>query len=55
MGDDDEHTVEMITAYREIIAQLIEKHHGRVVDAPGDNDIQAAETCRLNQYSFIFG
>jgi len=37
MGDDEEHTVETITAYRETIAQLIEKHHGRVVDAPGDN------------------
>lgn len=37
MGDNDEHTVETITAYREIIAQLIENHHGRVVDAPGDN------------------
>jgi adenylate cyclase len=37
MGDDDEHTVETITAYRDTMAQLIEKHHGRVVDAPGDN------------------
>jgi len=37
MGDDDEHTVETITAYRETIARLIEKHHGKVVDAPGDN------------------
>jgi adenylate cyclase len=37
MGDDDEHTVETITAYRETIGQLIENHHGRVVDAPGDN------------------
>lgn len=37
MGDDDEYTVNTITAYRETIAQLIEKHHGRVVDALGDN------------------
>jgi adenylate cyclase len=37
MGDDDEQTVEMITAYRETIARLIETHHGSVVDAPGDN------------------
>ena len=37
MGDDDEHTVETITAYRETIAQSIEMHHGIVVDAPGDN------------------
>ena len=37
MGDDDEHTVDTITTYRETIARLIETHHGRVVDAPGDN------------------
>lgn len=37
MGDDDEATVNTITAYREIIAKLIEKHQGRVVDSPGDN------------------
>jgi len=37
MGDDDEHTVNTITAYREIITELIEKYQGRVVDAPGDN------------------
>ena len=37
MSDDDEHTVDTITAYRETVARLIEKHHGRVVDAPGDN------------------
>ena len=37
MGDDDEHTINTITAYREIITKLIEAHHGRVVDTPGDN------------------
>ena len=37
MGDDDEQTVSTITTYREIIAELIQKGHGRVVDAPGDN------------------
>ena len=37
MGDDDEHTINTITVYREIITKLIEAHHGRVVDAPGDN------------------
>ncbi len=37
MGDDDEYTVNTITTYREIISDLIETHHGRVVDAPGDN------------------
>lgn len=37
MGDDDEYTVSTITSYREIIAELIEKGHGRVVDATGDN------------------
>ena len=37
MGEDDESTVNTITAYREMIADLIEKHQGRVVDTPGDN------------------
>jgi adenylate cyclase len=37
MGDDDEHTINTITAYRKIITGLIETNHGRVVDAPGDN------------------
>src|SRR5210317_1375440 len=36
MGD-DESTVNTITAYRKIIAGLIQKHQGRVVDTPGDN------------------
>ncbi len=37
MGDDDESTVNTITAYRKIISELINKHQGRVVDTPGDN------------------
>ena len=37
MGDDDESTVATITSYRRIITKLIQKHHGRVVDTPGDN------------------
>ena len=37
MGDDDESTVNTITAYRKIISGLIQKHQGRVVDTPGDN------------------
>jgi adenylate cyclase len=37
MGDDDEYTVNTLTKYLQIIAALIEKHEGRVVDSPGDN------------------
>lgn len=37
MGEDDEYTVNTITAYREIISDFIENHQGRVVDSPGDN------------------
>lgn len=37
MGYDDESTVNTITAYREIVSHLVDKHQGRVVDAPGDN------------------
>ncbi len=37
MGDDEEATIQTIKAYREVITRLIEHHHGRVVDSPGDN------------------
>lgn len=37
MGDDDEATVNTITAYRKIITESIQNHQGRVVDSPGDN------------------
>ena len=37
MGDDERATVETITAYRRIMTDLIQGHHGRVVDAKGDN------------------
>ncbi|MDH4204618.1 MAG: hypothetical protein OEV45_03725 [Desulfobacteraceae bacterium] len=37
MGEDEEHTVKTITAYRKTISDLIFKHKGRVVDSPGDN------------------
>ena len=37
MGDDEEATVQTITAYREVITTLIQQHNGKVVDSPGDN------------------
>jgi len=37
MGEDEVSTVLTITAYREVMATLIQKHRGRVVDSPGDN------------------
>ena len=37
MGEDDEATVRTITAYREVITEVVQKHRGRVVDSPGDN------------------
>jgi adenylate cyclase len=37
MGDDEEATVQRLTAYREVMTALIQQHRGRVVDAPGDN------------------
>ena len=36
-GEDDEATVRTITAYREIITDVVQKYRGRVVDSPGDN------------------
>jgi adenylate cyclase len=37
MGKDEEATVRRLTTYREMVATLIRKHQGRVVDSPGDN------------------
>jgi adenylate cyclase len=36
MGADEEGTLRTLTAYRELMATLIQQHHGRVVNAPGD-------------------
>ena len=37
MGEDEVSTVQLLKEYREIMAQFIQQHRGRVVDAPGDN------------------
>lgn len=37
MGEDEVATIRTLTAYREVMAALIQKHRGRVVDSPGDN------------------
>ncbi len=37
MSEDEEATIRTLTAYREVMTTLIEQHHGRVVDSPGDN------------------
>ncbi len=37
MSEDEQGTIQTLNAYREAIGTLVEQHHGRVVDAPGDN------------------
>src|SRR4030067_2205278 len=37
MSEDEVATIRTLNAYKEIMANLIQHHHGRVVDAPGDN------------------
>ncbi len=37
MGDDEEATVQTLTQYRQVMADLIVRYRGRVVDSPGDN------------------
>jgi adenylate cyclase len=37
MGEDEKRTVRTLNAYKEVMANLIQQHRGRVVDAPGDN------------------
>ncbi len=37
MGEDEVGTIQTLNTYKELMANLIQHHHGRVVDAPGDN------------------
>jgi adenylate cyclase len=37
MGEDEKGTVRTLNVYREVMAKLIQQHHGRVLDTPGDN------------------
>jgi adenylate cyclase len=37
MGEDEVATIRTLTAYRRVMAQLIQQYRGRVVDDPGDN------------------
>jgi class 3 adenylate cyclase len=37
MGEDEEATVHTLNAYKEVMTSLTQHHHGRVVDASGDN------------------
>ena len=37
MGEDEDATIKTLTTYRALMATLIQKHRGRVVDSPGDN------------------
>jgi adenylate cyclase len=37
MGEDEVGTIHTLNAYKEVMTALIQHHHGRVVDAPGDN------------------
>jgi class 3 adenylate cyclase len=37
MSDDESETIRTLTAFRQLMAALIQKHHGKVVDATGDN------------------
>jgi adenylate cyclase len=37
MGEDEKQTVRTLNTYKEVMTGLIQHHHGRVVDAPGDN------------------
>jgi len=37
MSEDEAGTIRTLNAYREMLADLVQQHHGRVVDAPGDN------------------
>jgi adenylate cyclase len=37
MGEDELGTIRTLNIYKEVMTNLIQQHHGRVVDSPGDN------------------
>ena len=37
MGEDEVGTIHTLNIYKEVMANFTQQHHGRVVDAPGDN------------------
>ena len=37
MGEDEKGTVRTLNAYKQVMTGLIQHHHGRLMDAPGDN------------------
>ena len=37
MADNEAHTIQTLKTYHQIMADLITRHSGRVVDNPGDN------------------
>jgi class 3 adenylate cyclase len=37
MRDDEAATIRTLESYRSVMTKLIQRHHGRVVDSPGDN------------------
>ena len=37
MGEDEVGTIRTLNIYKEVMTNFIQQHHGRVVDAPGDN------------------
>jgi DNA-binding winged helix-turn-helix (wHTH) protein len=47
MGEDEVGTVRTLTIYRQLMTTIIQQHHGRVVDSPGDNLL--AEFCQRDR------
>ena len=37
MSEDEKETLHTLNVYKEVMTGLIQHHHGRVVEAPGDN------------------
>src|SRR5512139_2396138 len=37
LGEDELGTIRTLNAHKEVMANLIQQHRGRVVDSPGDN------------------
>jgi hypothetical protein len=40
MGEDEAQTVKTLTIYRKIVRELIHQHRGRVIDSPGEMNLE---------------
>ena len=51
MGENEKATLRILTDYRQVFADYIEKFRGRIVNAPGDSILASSSSSRLQHGS----